>query len=231
MHEPGARETAVVLEGALRLHCDGADHDLGDGRLGHLRLRPAAPLREPGQEADALPRRRHRRAAEELNVASTLFDKIWDAHEVAPGPDLHRPPPGPRGHLAAGVREPAPGRPHGAPPGPHARDGRPQRADRRLDRRRPDPRPPLARPGRDARAQLPRVRRARLLDRVEPPGDRPRDRPRAGRDAAGHDDRLRRLAHRRRTAPSARSRSGSARARSSTSSPRRRCRSRSRARW
>ncbi len=31
MHEPGARETAVVLEGTLRLHCDGAEHDLGEG--------------------------------------------------------------------------------------------------------------------------------------------------------------------------------------------------------
>ena len=31
MHEPGARETAVVLEGTLRLHCDGASHDLDQG--------------------------------------------------------------------------------------------------------------------------------------------------------------------------------------------------------
>ena len=31
MHEPGARETAVVLEGTLRLHCDGGDHDLETG--------------------------------------------------------------------------------------------------------------------------------------------------------------------------------------------------------
>src|SRR5688572_30306529 len=31
MHEPGARETAVVLEGDLRLHCDGEEHDLGAG--------------------------------------------------------------------------------------------------------------------------------------------------------------------------------------------------------
>lgn len=31
MHEPGARETAVVLEGALRLHCDGQTHDLDEG--------------------------------------------------------------------------------------------------------------------------------------------------------------------------------------------------------
>ena len=31
MHEPGARETAVVLEGVLQLHCDGTDHDLEAG--------------------------------------------------------------------------------------------------------------------------------------------------------------------------------------------------------
>jgi mannose-6-phosphate isomerase-like protein (cupin superfamily)/DNA-binding XRE family transcriptional regulator len=31
MHEPGSRETAVVLEGELRLHCDGAEHDLEEG--------------------------------------------------------------------------------------------------------------------------------------------------------------------------------------------------------
>jgi transcriptional regulator with XRE-family HTH domain len=31
MHEPGARETAVVLKGRLRLHCDGETHDLGEG--------------------------------------------------------------------------------------------------------------------------------------------------------------------------------------------------------
>lgn len=31
MHEPGARETAVVLEGSLALHCDGVQHDLFEG--------------------------------------------------------------------------------------------------------------------------------------------------------------------------------------------------------
>ena len=31
MHEPGARETAVVLEGTLTLHCDGEAHDLEEG--------------------------------------------------------------------------------------------------------------------------------------------------------------------------------------------------------
>jgi mannose-6-phosphate isomerase-like protein (cupin superfamily) len=30
-HEPGARETSVVLEGRLRLHCGGAGHDLDEG--------------------------------------------------------------------------------------------------------------------------------------------------------------------------------------------------------
>jgi transcriptional regulator with XRE-family HTH domain len=31
MHEPGSRETAVVIEGELRLVCDGAAHDLTEG--------------------------------------------------------------------------------------------------------------------------------------------------------------------------------------------------------
>ena len=31
MHEPGARETAVVLDGKLRLVCGGAPHELGTG--------------------------------------------------------------------------------------------------------------------------------------------------------------------------------------------------------
>ena len=69
-------------------------------------------------------------------MPKTLFDKIWEAHEVADGLlyiDLHLV------HevtSAAGVRGAAAGRPPGPPPGPHARDRRPQRADRR---RRPPP--------------------------------------------------------------------------------------------
>jgi XRE family transcriptional regulator, regulator of sulfur utilization len=31
IHEPGSRETAVVLDGRLRLVCDGVPHDLGEG--------------------------------------------------------------------------------------------------------------------------------------------------------------------------------------------------------
>jgi transcriptional regulator with XRE-family HTH domain len=30
-HEPGARETTVVLEGRLRLHCGGVEHELAEG--------------------------------------------------------------------------------------------------------------------------------------------------------------------------------------------------------
>ncbi len=31
MHEPGSRETALVESGRVILHCDGAEHELGDG--------------------------------------------------------------------------------------------------------------------------------------------------------------------------------------------------------
>jgi transcriptional regulator with XRE-family HTH domain len=31
IHEPGSRETAVVIEGGIRLVCDGAGHDLDEG--------------------------------------------------------------------------------------------------------------------------------------------------------------------------------------------------------
>ena len=128
-------------------------------------------------------------------MPKTLFDKIWETHEVAHGLlyiDLH---------LVHEVTSPQAfdrlrmaGR-HGAPPRPHAGDRRPQHADRRHAGRGADQGRALARAGGNARAQLRRVRRARLLARLRPSGDRARDRPRAGRDPAGHDDRLRRLAH------------------------------------
>src|SRR5581483_1598657 len=57
-----------------------------------LRRRPAAPVREPRERASRAPRGRHSRPAEVLMAARTLFDKIWDAHEVAEGliyVDLH----------------------------------------------------------------------------------------------------------------------------------------------
>ncbi len=45
-------------------------------------------------------------------------------------PPLHRSPPRPRGHVAAGVRRSAPRRAHRAPARPHRRHDGPQRADR-----------------------------------------------------------------------------------------------------
>ena len=77
-------------------------------------------------------------------------------------PALHRPPPGPRGDLAAGLRRPADGRPARAPPRPHRRHGRPQRADHR--HRQAGRRPRLGQAARGARGQLRRVRHHLLPD-------------------------------------------------------------------
>ena len=54
MHEPGARETAVVEPARVRLLIDGAAHALARRRLRDVRRRPAAPFREPGKEAAVL---------------------------------------------------------------------------------------------------------------------------------------------------------------------------------
>ena len=83
-----------------------------------------------------------------------------------------------------------------APPGPHAGHRRPQRAHRRLDRGGADRRPAVAHSGRDARGATAREFGVPIHSiGSAAPGHRARDRPRAGRDPAGHDDRLRRLAH------------------------------------
>ncbi len=66
MHEPGSRETAVVLAGTLALVVDGARHELHQGRQRHLRRRPSPPLRERRRGADPVPRRDRRRPKEEL---------------------------------------------------------------------------------------------------------------------------------------------------------------------
>ena len=71
-----------------------------------------------------------------MAAATTLFEKIWDAHVVQRAgrrhlPPLHRPPPRPRGDQPAGLRGPAPDRPQGAAARRHPRRARPQRADHR----------------------------------------------------------------------------------------------------
>ena len=97
---------------------------------------------------------------------TTLFDKIWAAHEVAPGLiyiDLHlvhevTSPQAFEGLRLAGRKVRRPDRTlatadHNVP-------------DRRHAGRRADPRRALARAGRDARAQLRGVRHPALLDRL-----------------------------------------------------------------
>ena len=129
-------------------------------------------------------------------MPKSLFDKIWDAHEVAPGLlyiDLHLVHEVTSPQAFDGLRL---GRPPGPPPRPDAGHGRSQRSDGRHTRGRPDQ-------GRAVRVQVETLERN--CEEFGIPlyslglgqaGDRPRDRPRARRDAAGHDDRLRRLAHR-----------------------------------
>ena len=127
---------------------------------------------------------------------STLFDKIWAAHEVAPGLiyiDLH---------LVHEVTS------------PQAFDGlrlagrpvrRPDRTLATADHNVPTDGTPVAARIRDelSRVQVETLERncdefgdPGLLDRLRPPGDRARHRAGARGHPAGHDDRLRRLPHR-----------------------------------
>ena len=167
-------------------------------------------------------------------MGRTLAEKVWDEHVVRShrgraGPPLHRPPPDPRGDLAPGVRRAPAGRPAGTSSGPDPRHRGPQRPHPRLGQADRGPGQPD--PGRDAAAERRGVRRPAAPARRPRPGDRAHHRPAARAHPARHDDRLRRLPHLARTAPSARSRSASAPPRSSTCSPRRPCRRRGRRRW
>ena len=96
-------------------------------RLRDLRRRPSPPLREPrrGGGASCWPSCRRGCAAHEHQ---TLFDKIWAAHEVAPGLlyiDLHLVHEVTSPQAFDGLRLAGP---QGPPPRPHARHRRPQRA-------------------------------------------------------------------------------------------------------
>ena len=92
----------------------------------------------PGTDAAAILRRRRRRPATELSHdaddATTLFDKIWAAHEVADDLlyiDLHLVHEVTSRRPSTGCASPA----ARSPPRPDARDRRPQRPDRRHARR------------------------------------------------------------------------------------------------
>ena len=66
-----------------------------------------------------------------MSQPRTIIEKLWDSHVVAEQPGrsgaaLHRPAPGARSHVAAGLRRPARARPEGPPAGPDVRHRRPQ---------------------------------------------------------------------------------------------------------
>ena len=131
-------------------------------------------------------------------MAATLLQKVWDAHTVRILPTGQTqlfvgPPPDSRGDHAAGLRRAAAARLEGAVPVADVRHRRPHH---------PDPRHRPAVQGRHgrgddvgARAQLPRLRHPALGPLARQPGHRARHRAGARAHAAGHDHRLRRLAH------------------------------------
>ena len=128
-------------------------------------------------------------------MPKTMFDKIWDAHEVAEGliyVDLHlvhevTSPQAFDGLRLEGRKVRRPDKTvatadHNVPDGRH-----PGRA--------PDRRRAVAGPGRDAGAKLRRVRHPDLLAGLGPAGHRARDRAGARAHPAGAGDRLRRQPH------------------------------------
>ena len=88
MHEPGSRETALVESGTVVLDLRRAAPRARSRRLRDLRRRPAPPLREPRTTTRPCCSRSSAPACGGAEACRrTLFDKIWDAHEVA-RPDL-----------------------------------------------------------------------------------------------------------------------------------------------
>ena len=108
-------------------------------------------------------------------------------------PHLHRPPPRPRGDESAGVRRTPTRRAPRAPPRSHDRHRGPQHAD--VGHRQADRRTDLAHADRDPAEERGGVRHPPPQPRRRRSGHRPRRRTAARPHAAGHDRRLRRLAH------------------------------------
>ena len=105
-----------------------------------------------------------------------------------------RPPPRPRGHQPAGVLRPA-RRAASASAARTRRWRRPTTRSRRRARSLPILDAMAARPGQPARGELRRVRDPAPRHRRPGAGHRPRHRAAARPDPAGHDHRVRRLAH------------------------------------
>ena len=195
MHEPGARETALVESGAVVLVVDGAAPRAGRRRLRDLRRRPAPPLREP--------RPRRRRSC----WPSCPPDCAAHEHHRPCSTRSGRPTRSPRTciyidlHLVHEVTS------------PQAFDGlrlagrpvrRPDRTLATADHNMPTDGTPIAARIKDelSRVQVETLERncaefgdPGLLAGLRAPGHRPRHRARARRHPAGHDDRLRRHPH------------------------------------
>ena len=147
-----------------------------------------------GEQPRRAARRRGRRPEEKL-MPKTMFDKIWEAHEVAEGliyVDLHLVHEVTSPQAFDGLR--LEGR-QGSQAGQDGGHRRPQRPDGRHPDRPPDRRRAVAGAGRDAGAKLRRVRNPDLLPGVRPTGHRARDRSGARALPAGPCDRLRGQPH------------------------------------
>ena len=204
---PAAARPRSCSTGRLRLVCDGVAHDLARGRRGHLRRRPSTPLREPRPPRGAVHVGDRRRPEEDAELMpKTMFEKIWEAHEVRAARARGRRrrcststctscTRSPRAQAFEGLRLAGP---QGAPARSHARDRRPQRPHR----------PARAHQPRRDRATTSRASRSQALEHncdefgIPLYGMRSARQgivhvigPELGLSQPGHHDRLRRLAH------------------------------------
>ena len=90
-HEPGARETTLVEQGAHRPARRRRRARIAQRGLRDLRRRPVPSLRQSREGGGSAAGHRVGRPAP-LMTPTTLFEKIWSAHEISPGLifiDLH----------------------------------------------------------------------------------------------------------------------------------------------
>ena len=86
---PAAARPRSSSRGRVVLHCDGAAHELADGRLRHVRRRPAAPLREPRTRGGVAAGGRLRRPATQLATRSHRMPRRCSTRS---GPPTRWPP-------------------------------------------------------------------------------------------------------------------------------------------
>ena len=194
MHEPGSRETAVVT----RASCGSSATAPRTTWPRVTRSRSTRTCRTTSRTPAGTDARFLAVVAAGLRrslMAKTMLDKIWERHEVHDELlyiDLHL------------VHEVTSAQAFESLRLAGRKVRRPDRTLATADHNVPTDgamalpmveRPALAQADRHPRGELRRVRHPDPLDRLGPPGHRPRDRAGAGRHPARHDDRLRGLAH------------------------------------